>query len=218
MRHKDIVILSVAGLFSSCGSLTAVQNPKFIKPGMTSAYVINTYGEPYARRFNENVEQWEYHKTSLTRPVIYLVDFVDNKVVAMDMFDDTSQFNEPHKEENNIVGRPAPLPGGNIIVVDGAKRTTVREQSVRSIINLISKESFSADKLRVLRGMLKRTKNGFTALQTARILKAFSWDDDRLKALEMLAPRICDMAGAEKILEAFTSLISRDKAEELLFN
>lgn len=217
MRRKNIILLSVAGLFSSCGSMTGVQNPKYIKPGMTSAYVMNTYGEPYARRFNENVEQWEYRRMSLTRPVVYLVDFVDNKVVAMDMFDDSSQFNEPNKDRYDVEGRPAPLPGGNIIVVGGDKGVTVSEQSLRSVINLIDKESFSDDKLKVLGGMLKHSKYGFTALQTARILKAFRWDDDRLKALGMLAPCICDMAGAEKILETFTSLISRDEAKKLLF-
>lgn len=58
--------------------------------GMTRKEVIATLGKPEFRRFNNGIEQWEYHKTHWGgEKTVITLDFQDDKVIALDSYDGT---------------------------------------------------------------------------------------------------------------------------------
>lgn len=58
----------------------------------------------------------------------------------------------------------------------------------------------------------------FSCRQTARIISIFSFTDDKLKALKLMAPRITDLHNAAEIYKQFTFSIDKDKAAEIIQN
>ena len=58
--------------------------------------------------------------------------------------------------------------------------------------------------------------NTFTVRQTERILKQFNWDEERLQALEAIAPHLRDGYNAYRLIECFDFLDAQEKARRLL--
>lgn len=56
----------------------------------------------------------------------------------------------------------------------------------------------------------------YSCQQTARIMKLFTFDDDKLKALRMMARRIVDPHNAADIYRLFTFSDDKDKAAKII--
>ena len=52
--------------------------------------------------------------------------------------------------------------------------------------------------------------------QTARILRLFTWDNEKLEVLESLAPRLRDSYNAYKLVDLFTFSSNQEKARRIL--
>ena len=80
--------------------------------------------------------------------------------------------------------------------------------------SLLKEESFDKNRAKMIR--VACIGNYFTSSQCAAMLSLFSFDSNKLEVLEYLAPRVIDRRGCEAILEEFSFLSNRKKAEELL--
>ena len=80
--------------------------------------------------------------------------------------------------------------------------------------SLLKEESFDKNRVKMIR--IACIGNYFTSSQCAGILSLFSFESNKLEALEYLAPRVIDKQRCEVILEEFTFLSNREKAEKLL--
>ena len=81
---------------------------------MTQSQVESVLGKPDFRRFDGDMEEWEFHRDNGTpvltsEPVTIIVQFVNREVVSMDTF--------------KGYGRPAPM---HSVVVPPAVNTTVK--------------------------------------------------------------------------------------------
>ena len=78
----------VSGCFTSYVSTKQMMG---IYQGMTQSQVESVLGKPDFRRFDGDMEEWEFHRDNGTpvltsEPVTIIVQFVNREVVSMDTF------------------------------------------------------------------------------------------------------------------------------------
>ncbi len=88
------------------------------------------------------------------------------------------------------------------------------DSDFKLLYSLLKEESFDKDRVKMIR--VACIGNHFTSSQCAYMLSLFSFDSDKLEALEYLVPHIADKRGHKVILKEFTFLSDREKAEALL--
>jgi hypothetical protein len=99
----------------------------------------------------------------------------------------------------------------------GMPRERVRamgDADFKLLRSLLKEESFDKNRAKMIR--VACIGNYFTSSQCAAMLSLFSFDSNKLEVLEYLAPRVIDRRGCEAILEEFSFLSNRKKAEDLL--
>ncbi len=91
-------------------------------------------------------------------------------------------------------------------------RKVISEEGLNRLISAINRESFSDDKLQVLQTWAPRYY--FLSSQAARIVPLFSFEDNRLKAIKILYPRLLDKENAEELIKYLQFSSSREEIRE----
>ena len=165
----------VSGCFTSYVSTKQMMG---IYQGMTQSQVESVLGKPDFRRFDGDMEEWEFHRDNGTpvltsEPVTIIVQFVNREVVSMDTF--------------KGYGRPAPM---HSVVVPPAVNTTVEvfpnhEQVEEARLMTDSEFKSFIDKLKftIPRDDQKALINSMlgnhdvNSTQCVAIVKEFSYED-----------------------------------------
>lgn len=88
------------------------------------------------------------------------------------------------------------------------------KQDFQFLYEIIKGKSFEKDRLELLSvGVLD---NYFSCQQCAKLLSIYSFDSDRLKALEIMANHIVDLDNADLVIDVFTFESNKNKAVKLL--
>lgn len=88
------------------------------------------------------------------------------------------------------------------------------KQDFQYLYKVIKKKSFNDDRLELLSvGVLD---NYFSCKQCATLIAIFSFDSNKLEALDIMAKHIVDLENAGLILESFAFDSSRQKAAKIL--
>ena len=90
----------------------------------------------------------------------------------------------------------------------------VDEGQFNEIARAVEAEAFSQGKINVLTDAIGRYL--FTVDQVKRVIGLFAFSADKLRALELTAPRIADRQNNFKIYEAFTFSADKEKARQIL--
>ncbi|HEX2571803.1 MAG TPA: DUF4476 domain-containing protein [Polyangia bacterium] len=101
---------------------------------------------------------------------------------------------------------PPPPPAATPLPVD--------EETLANAIASISNESFEEDKLRIVRNLAG--SQYFLVSQVERILPAFSFENTKVKIVEILAPRILDRQNGYRLYGSFTFSSNKAAVEKLL--
>ena len=115
----------------------------------------------------------------------------------------------PHGGPHAVVQPPGPppVPAPPAIVLMSAP-------DFRALMGALKGESFGDGKLRVLE---EAARHGwFTTDQVVAVLGQFDFGNNKLKALEILAPRLNDRENAFKIFQAFEFDADKKKAKAIL--
>lgn len=92
-------------------------------------------------------------------------------------------------------------------------RAVVSNRELDQIRHAVTRESFSKDQLMVLSSAT--ASRYFSVEQSQQLLRIFSFSSDRLKALEMMAPRMVDLRERGYVLyESFDSRSDKEKARK----
>jgi hypothetical protein len=105
------------------------------------------------------------------------------------------------------------LPGG-VRQAAAPAVAPIDETGLASLRASIERESFSQGKLRVLEQAA--ASHYFLAAQVRTLLGEFSFANDRMRALELLAPRLVDRNNAFVIYDALTFTPEKQRARQLL--
>lgn len=172
--------------------------------GMTQEEVVATLGKPEFRRFNNGTEQWEYHKTHIGgEKTVIVLDFQDRKVIALDSYDGTFP---PVTAVPPIATYP-PYPENQGYPLSSQSWFDILYRQVKA-------EPFKENRLKLLDNAANRYR--FTCGEVADLLKLFSFDDERLEALEILQPAISSYRDSDKIIDSMTFISGEKKAREIL--
>jgi hypothetical protein len=90
----------------------------------------------------------------------------------------------------------------------------MRDKDFEMMIGIVKKASFNDKKIDVIR--VACIGSYFSSRQCAQLLSLLSFDDDKVKALEVIAPRMVDMENADKIIKEFSFSSNKEKAVSIL--
>ena len=96
----------------------------------------------------------------------------------------------------------------------GAHPHAMRDKDFNMMVDIVKKASFEDKKIDVIR--VACIGSYFSSRQCARLVSLLSFDDNKVKALEVIAPRLVDMNNADDIVKKFSFSSSKDKAVSIL--
>ena len=90
----------------------------------------------------------------------------------------------------------------------------MRDKDFEMMAGIVKKASFDDKKIDFIR--VACIGSYFSSRQCAQLLSLLSFDDSKIKALEVIAPRLVDMENADKIIKEFSFSSSKEKAVSIL--
>lgn len=209
-----LIICSIS--FCSCGSyMTSKSAIMKIEKGMTKKEVVSLLGEPDFRRFDEQMEEWEYKKINAltSETTIVIVDFINERVSNMNSFNGDNYPTPPvavFPPNDGNYGEPyPPHPNGH-----GRPSRAVNEREFQQLYNKVKQKPFKDDQLELLE--MGVSNKYFTCKQCVRLMSIYTFDDDKLEVLNIVAPQIIDFENQEEIIKSLSFISSEEKAEKRL--
>ena len=96
----------------------------------------------------------------------------------------------------------------------GKQPRAMRDKDFDMMVGIVKKASFDDKKIDVIR--VACIGSYFSSKQCAKLLSLLSFDDNKIKALEVIAPRLVDMNNADDIVKKLSFSSSKDKAVSIL--
>lgn len=194
------------------GMMTSRRPHLEISRGMSMADVRQMMGEPSYRRFNAQDEEWEYIR-AYSRPNRIVVTFTGGVVSSLNTYDVAPPPAEPEPiiVEREVHRPPYPAYPPQAYPPYGRG---VDSGWFEEFYRRVREKPFTSDQLRLIASAPESKL--FSSAQCLRLLELFRWDDDRLKVLRVIAPRLADHQYAYKIIDSFTFESGKDEAARLL--
>lgn len=208
---QAFLLMAVALGMSSCAvfNVTSKDVLMSVQKGMTQQEVTAILGKPDYRRFDRETEDWEYVKPIAGNAggTVITIGFVDGRVVSMDSFQD----------------RPAPpvaLYPTVEVGVGHASRPHVsvgramNDADFEAFYNKVKGKPFKDDRLKLMESGIGN--RGLSCRQCMRMMSIFTFDDDKLEVLQILAPNLVDRENGDKIVNSLAFISSEEKARKIL--
>lgn len=213
---SQITLLSLATVLglSSCGItelLDGRTDANRIERGMSREQVQSLLGRPYSRSLGYNGEEiWEYRRGGelFDNGRVIIITFYDGRVVRMD------NYRADERDRRESYPNYPNYPSRRDYPDYGESRRRISEESFQQILYGLQRRPFKDEQLRYIRDVAQR--NRFTVRQAERLLRLFTWDDDKLRVLEPIAPGLVDPQEAYRLIELFTFDSGKRKARQLL--
>lgn len=200
-----LMAMTSCGLYDTAGQRAQLMGN--LHEGMTKREVAAVLGNPEFRRYNNGIEQWEFHKTHFSgAETVILLDFRNDKVISFDTYDG----NYPSPGYPPIAVCP-PAPAGSN---PSLPYPTDDEAWFRELYQRVKEKPFKDGRLDVLREAARQSD--FTCDEIIQLMKLFSFDDDRLEALTILEPTIIDRQNVDRIINSMTFISGEEKARNIL--
>lgn len=212
-----ILCLAVGLLVSSCfTSYVSTKQVMNIHQGMSQREVEAILGKPDYRRFDGDMEEWEFRRNSGTpvlteEPMTIIVQFSNGEVLSMDTF--------------GGYGRPSPHP---VVVPPPVNNTVqvfpgnepikeIRLMTDKEFENFIDKLKFtimSDDQKKLINGMLGN--HDVTSTQCVAIVKEFSYTPDQVDVMKVLYPYVRDKQNFNKVIDILFTNIYKDEVRKFI--
>jgi len=109
---------------------------------------------------------------------------------------------------------PAPRPPIVAPVVVAPAPRPMPPERFQALVRAVDHESFSGNKLTVI--SQAASDSLFRMEQVEQLIRRLSFSSDKLKALDVMAPKVVDRQNAFKIYDAFTFSSDKDQARKIL--
>lgn len=201
-KLKQILfILTISATLSSCsvtlgrGSHNALME---VNKGMTKEEVNKLFGQPDFRRFDSDLEQWEYQRGRIGSFTKYLIiEFENDTVRSMDSFNEISKGTAVGNMDTKKVS----------LHVTSSIDDDEFDEIYHKVKDSVFKESTLDRSIRFQK---------FSCAQCIRLMSLYTFDDDKLKMLKVLKGHIADTQNYNDIIDSLDFISSRDKAREIL--
>ena len=215
MKRNEVMALIATTIlmFAVCLSASA-KGKRNVERGMTKQEVIAILGKPKLTSFDMYGDKWEYDKYNyLSGDSKYITVFFDRngKVVQYD-----TRIIDPKTSNVQQPQHPTPPLYDGRCDPDGRMDYgyCLDDASFSKLYNKVKKASFDDNKF----DLIEVASLGcyYSCAQVVRIMKIFSFDDEQLKALKMMAPHIVDPQNAIVIYQLFSFDSEKQKVGEIL--
>lgn len=211
-RNEWLALIATTLMMLAVCQSALAKDSKTVERGMTKQQVEAILGKPKLTSFDASGDRWEYRSgVSLSGNVRRtLVGFdLSGRVVSYD-----SQLVPVY--DSGTAGSREPRRGGEVgcPVVPGYYDASLDEASFGILQGKIQRAGFDSTKYDLIE--VACLGCCFTCQQTAELMKFFSFSDERLKVLGLMASRIVDVQNAATIYRLFTFDRDKDKAADII--
>lgn len=210
-----IILFSLATVFgaSSCGIssiLGTEMGSDRIERGMSREQVQRIMGRPDARSIGyQGEEVWTYRSSDLfDADRITEITFYDGRVARMDTY------RAGQGRQREAYPDYPTYPQRRDYPIYGERRQRMSDEAFSRFVYEVQRQSFKDDKLRYIQDAAQR--NFFSVQQADRLLRLFSWDDEKLEVLRFVAPRLVNPQEAYRLVDLFTFDSGKRKARRIL--
>lgn len=209
--HIILLLALLLGVSSCFTSYISNKQVMGVQQGMTQKDVENILGKADYRRFDGDMEEWEFHRDNGTpvltsEPMRIVVQFFNGKVVSMDTF---KGYGRP--SQRPVVVPPPPITNVEVYPNGGpSKEVSVMTDS--EFDNFIEKLKFTImddDQKRMIERMLK--EHDVTSAQCLRIVKEISYTPDKVEIMKKLYPYVRDKQNFNKVIDTLFSSIYKEE-------
>ena len=216
MKRNEWMALIVTSfmMFAVCLSASA-KTKKIVERGMTKQEVIEIMGQPKLTSFDAYGDRWEYYKmnalTGESKRIVVGFD-LNGRVVA---YETKFWDNNTNSEIGTCNQRPAPPygVGPDAPIYYGY---CLDDASFSRLYNKVKGANFDDNKF----DLIEVASLGcfYSCSQTAHMMKMFTFGDEKLKVLRLMAPHIVDPENAITIYNVLTFDSEKSKAGEIIRN
>ncbi len=212
IMKQTLALLALIIGISGCASILGINKEVMmsVQKGMSRKEVSSILGKPDYRRFDHDVEEWEFIKNIADNAgwTTIIVSFIDGRVISMDSF-------RTDAPPPPVTVYPSVEVNGNI---PSLPHVTVgrgmNERDFQSLYNKVKSKPFKDDQLELLENGIGNRK--LSCKQCVRMMSIYTFDDDKLKVLKILAPNIADRENYDQIIDALDFISSEEKARTIL--
>lgn len=212
MRYREVIGLLLICFF--CGSCSALiydysgNQVKAIRKGLTQQNVVDLMGEPTYRRFNDSGEEWEYRGyISNAGWSIVRVNFVDHRVVGLDSFRDD-------KKIAVLAATPPPTINVDCSTSWNTGSHLTDKDRFENFYEEVKMRGFDSDRTKLIGKRI--AEHSMSSAQCARLAKTYSFDDARMKMLEMVYPCIKDKSNFSIAIDQLDFLTNKSTVERFV--
>lgn len=214
-KHVSAILILLVVMSSCAGLIINFKNSQLmsIQKGMTQQEVKTILGKPNYRRFDGAMEEWEYRGyLSKAGHSVICVNFIDNRVVGLDSFRDGAPTAPPAPSFSLGIG-------GTVTASDIAPACdyrAMRNDEFARFLNDVKSKIFDSDRTDFIEKATRST--GFTSEQCCRLIKLYSFDDDRTKVLKILYPSVVDKDNFSAAIDGLDFLSNQDTVKNFVRN
>ncbi|WP_455668405.1 DUF4476 domain-containing protein [Phocaeicola sp.] len=197
--QQMLFTLAISMMLGSCvTSKDSISDKSFeIQRGMTKEEAGRILGKPDFRRFDGDLEQWEYQNGGGIYRQYLIVEFKDDVVKSMDSYNEISRGSSVGNLNSHKVS----------LSVVGSVEDNEFDEVYNEVKNSVFKES-------TLERSIRNKK--FSCAQCLQLMSLYTFDDDKLKMLKVLKGHIADTINYDDIVNSLDFISSKDKAREIL--
>lgn len=214
---KTIGKMIIAAIFlmgwSACSVGTFVQSKQVLNQvhaGMTTEEVSRILGQPDYRRFNRDMEEWEYRKWLSGSDAVVIVSFEDGRVISMDSFE------RPQAVSPTVppVAQDSPLKEPEVHPSHPHRFPRISNAEFEAFYRKVKAEPFSDNQSDMIQALSKSKR--LTCCQCAQLLTFFSFDDEKIATFRWFAPHLVDKENYREIQKQFGFSFDRDEVKKVL--
>lgn len=90
----------------------------------------------------------------------------------------------------------------------------MRDSDFSFVYKIVKNTSFDKNKIEIIQ--VACIGNSFSSRQCAKLLSLLSFDDNKLDALKIIAPRLVEVEDYDKIIKQFSFSSNRERAAKIL--
>lgn len=214
-----ILLFPLWFVLGSClSSYVSTKQIMGVEQGMSKQEVQSILGKPDFRRFDGDMEEWEFHRengtpiSSISTTII--IQFVNGEVISMDTF---KGYGGCHNTlPGGVAVAPAIIPNEPMY----GRPTSDQEISVMTDFefdNFINKLKFtviSDDQKRMINQMLN--KHDVLSDQCVRMVKEISYTPDQVEMMKKLYPYVRDKRNFNKVIDVLFASTYKDDVRRFI--
>ena len=215
MKRKNLMAIAAACFMMLAVCVEApAKIRKTVERGMTKDEVAAILGDPKLTSFDSLGDRWQYSSQNiLTGDTKYTTVIFDlnGRVVGLDTHIEEfvrGNGNKGNNANNANCHQPAPMPAPPEYNV-GGYAYPLDDASFSKLYNKVRNASFNDTKFDLIE--VASLGCWYSCAQTARMMRLFTFSDDRMRVLRLMASRIVDPQNSADIYGIFT--FSNDKAK-----